>query len=76
MTVDRHRTDRQDVRSRYRVRPVVYVPLTMLLMLGFGFVFAWSFGSNILGVLASVIVAPVVMVVVILVARTIEWLFS
>ena len=76
MTTDRHLADGDDIRARYAVRPVVYVPLTILLMLGFGFAFYWGLGGSILGALAGVIIAPVVMVVMIVGNWFIEWLYA
>ena len=55
---DRHQESQDEIRSEYAVRPVVYIPLTILLMLVFGFLFFGASGGNIFGAVAGVILAP------------------
>ena len=78
MTGDPHQDDelqmyQDEIRARYGVRPVVYIPLTMLLMLGLGFAFYWALGGNIYGAVAGVVIAPMVMGAAVLFNWFNEW---
>ena len=75
ISFERQRKDQSDKGSRYAVRPVVYVPLTILLMLAFGFACYWALGGSMIGTLAGIMIAPVAMVALIVVNRFIEWFF-